>query len=185
MDVLAGDARGEHHRGPVQRVSPAVAPVRVILVEDDVLLRAGLAGLLDRSGFDVVGQAGDGAQLLALVRDLKPDLVLTDIRMPPTQTTEGLGAARVIRAEFPDIGILVLSAHVDVEHAMELLSSSHAIGYLLKSRITDVTDFIDTLERIAKGPRSWAPRGCRNWCPHAGAMTHSRCSAHASRRFWR
>jgi serine/threonine-protein kinase PknK len=135
----------------VERVSPAVAPVRVILAEDDVLLCAGLAGLLERSGFDVVGQAGDGAQLLALVRDLTPDLVLTDIRMPPTQTTEGLDAARVIRAEFPDIGILVLSAHVDVEHAMELLASGHAIGYLLKSRITDVADFIDTLERIAKG----------------------------------
>src|SRR5258705_11898841 len=130
--------------------TPAVAPVRVILAEDDVLLRAGLGGLLERSGFDVVGQAGDGAQLLALVRDRTPDLVLTDIRMPPTQTTEGLDAARVIRAEFPDIGILVLSAHVDVEHAMELLSSGHAVGYLLKSRITDVADFIDTLERIAK-----------------------------------
>ena len=125
--------------------------MRVILAEDDVLLRAGLAGLLERSGFDVVGQAGDGAQLLALVRDSTPDLVVTDIRMPPTQTTEGLDAARVIRAEFPDIGILVLSAHVDVEHAMELLSGGHAIGYLLKSRITDVADFIDTLERIAKG----------------------------------
>ena len=135
----------------MQRVSPAVARVRVIVAEDDVLLRVGLAGLLERSGFDVVGQGGDGAQLLALVRDLTPDLVLTDIRMPPTQTTEGLDAARVIRDEFPDIGILVLSAHVDVEHAMELLASGHAIGYLLKSRITDVADFIDTLERIAKG----------------------------------
>ncbi len=74
----------------MQRVGAAVAPVRVILAEDDVLLRAGLAGLLERFGFDVVGQAGDGAQLLALVRDRTPDLVLTDIRMPPTQTTEGL-----------------------------------------------------------------------------------------------
>jgi DNA-binding NarL/FixJ family response regulator len=146
-----GDHRGEHSPAPVQRVGAAVAPVRVILAEDDVLLRAGLAGLLVRSGFDVVGQASDGAQLLALVRDRMPDLVLTDIRMPPSQTTEGLDAARVIRDEFPDIGILVLSAHVDVEHAMELLSSGHAIGYLLKSRITDVADFIDTLERIAKG----------------------------------
>src|SRR5258705_760725 len=131
--------------------TPAVAPVRVILAEDDVLLRAGLGGLLERSGFDVVGQAGDGAQLLALVRDRTPDLIRTDIRMPPTQTPEGLDAARAIRAEFPDIGILVLSAHIDVEHAMELLASGHAIGYLLKSRITDVADFIDILERIAKG----------------------------------
>jgi DNA-binding NarL/FixJ family response regulator len=135
----------------MQRVGAAVAPVRVVLAEDDVLLRAGLASLLERSGFDVVGQAGDGTQLLALVRDSTPDLVLTDIRMPPTQTTEGLEAARVIRAESPDVGIVMLSAHVDVEHAMELLSSGHAIGYLLKRRITDVADFIDTLERIAKG----------------------------------
>src|SRR5260370_26711683 len=146
-----GDHRGEHSPAPVQRVSAAVAPMRVILAEADVLLRAGLAGLVERSGFGVVGQASDGAQLLALVRDRMPDLVLTDIRMPPTQTTEGLDAARVIRDEFPDIGILVLSAHVDVEHAMELLAGGHAIGYQLKSRITDVADFIDTLERIAKG----------------------------------
>jgi serine/threonine-protein kinase PknK len=125
--------------------------VRVVLAEDDVLLREGLASLLDRSGFDVVGQAVDGAQLLALVRDIKPELVVTDIRMPPTDTTEGLDAARVIRDEFPDIAILVLSAHVEVEHAMELLASGRSIGYLLKSRVTDVADFLDTLERLAKG----------------------------------
>jgi DNA-binding NarL/FixJ family response regulator len=125
--------------------------VRVVLAEDDVLLREGLASLLDRSGFDVVGQAVDGAQLLALVRDIKPELVVTDIRMPPTHTTEGLDAAQVIRDEFPDIAILVLSAHVEVEHAMELLASGRSIGYLLKSRVTDVADFLDTLERIAKG----------------------------------
>ena len=125
--------------------------MRVVVAEDDVLLREGLASLLERSGFDVVGQAGDGAQLLALVRDKTPELVVADIRMPPTNTTEGLDAARVIREEFPDTGILVLSAHVDVEHAMELLASGRSIGYLLKSRVTDVADFIDTLERIAKG----------------------------------
>jgi DNA-binding NarL/FixJ family response regulator len=128
-----------------------VTPVRVILAEDDVLLREGLASLLGRSGFEVVGQAGDGAQLLALVRDTKPELVVTDIRMPPTHTTEGLDAAQVIRDEFPDTAVLVLSAHVEVEHAIELLASGHRIGYLLKSRVTDVADFIDTLERIAKG----------------------------------
>jgi DNA-binding NarL/FixJ family response regulator len=128
-----------------------VSRVRVVVAEDDVLLREGLASLLDRSGFTVLGQAGDGAQLLALVRDTTPDLVITDIRMPPTHSTEGLDAARAVRDEFPDIGILVLSAHVDVEHAMELLASGRGIGYLLKSRVTDVTDFIDTLERIAKG----------------------------------
>jgi serine/threonine-protein kinase PknK len=128
-----------------------VTPVRVVLAEDDVLLREGLASLLDRSGFDVVGQAVDGAQLLALVRDIKPELVVTDIRMPPTHTTEGLDAAQVIRDEFPDVAILVLSAHVEVEHAMELVASGRSIGYLLKSRVTDVADFLDTLERITKG----------------------------------
>ncbi len=128
-----------------------VTPVRVVVADDDVLLREGLASLLDRSDFEVVGQAGDGAQLLALVREVAPELVVTDIRMPPTNTTEGLDAARVIREECPDVGILVLSAHVDVEHAMELLASGRSVGYLLKSRVTDVADFIDTLGRIAKG----------------------------------
>jgi DNA-binding NarL/FixJ family response regulator len=136
---------------PVERGGSVKYPLRVILAEDDVLLRAGLASLLERSGFDVVGQAGDGAHLLTLVRDAKPELVVTDIRMPPTHTTEGLDAARVIRDEFPDTGILVLSAHVDVEQAIELVASGHGIGYLLKSRVTDVADFIDTLERIANG----------------------------------
>lgn len=123
----------------------------VIVAEDDVLLREGLSSLLDRSGFDVVGQAADGIELLELVRNKRPQLVVTDIRMPPTNTTEGLDAAKVIRDELPDIGVLVLSAHVDVDHAMELLASGHSVGYLLKSRITDVADFIDTLERIANG----------------------------------
>ena len=85
------------------------------------------------------------------MRDRKPQLVVVDIRMPPTHTTEGLDAARVIRAELPDTGILVLSAHVEVEHATELLASGHAIGYLLKTRVTDVADFVDTLERVSKG----------------------------------
>jgi DNA-binding NarL/FixJ family response regulator len=125
--------------------------MRVILAEDDVLLREGLASLLGRSGFEVVGQAGDAARLLTLVRELVPDLVLVDIRMPPTHTNEGLDAAREIRAEFPEIAILVLSAHAEVEHAMELLASGQRIGYLLKSRVTDVDDFIETLERIVKG----------------------------------
>lgn len=129
----------------------ATAPLRVVVADDDVLLREGLASLLERSGFDVVGQADDGARLMDLVRDVRPDLVVTDIRMPPTNTTEGLDAARVIRDEFPETAILVLSAHVEVEHAMELLASGRSVGYLLKSRITDVADFIDTLSRIGHG----------------------------------
>jgi serine/threonine-protein kinase PknK len=125
--------------------------VRVVLAEDDVLLREGLASLLGRSGFVVVGQAGDAAQLLGLVRDQRPELVVVDIRMPPTHSTEGLEAARVIRQELPQTAILVLSAHVEVEHAMELLASGQRIGYLLKSRVTDVEEFIDTLARVARG----------------------------------
>ena len=126
-------------------------PVRVVVADDDVLLREGLASLLERAGFEVVAQAGDGPQLLEMVRSEKPDFVVADIRMPPTHTTEGLDAARVIREEMPDTAILVLSAHVDIEDAMELLASGHRIGYLLKSRITDVADFIESVESIARG----------------------------------
>jgi DNA-binding NarL/FixJ family response regulator len=125
--------------------------LRVVLAEDDVLLRESLASLLQHSGFEVVGQAGDGPGLLEQVRRVAPDLVVADIRMPPTHTTEGLQAARVIREEAPETAIVVLSAYADVEHAMELLASGRAIGYLLKSRITDVEDFLSTLERVARG----------------------------------
>ncbi|MGO4447069.1 response regulator [Mycobacterium sp. 2YAF39] len=124
---------------------------RVVLADDDVLLRAGLASLLEGAGFEVVGQAGDGEQLLSLVRAMTPDLVVTDIRMPPTNTSEGLDAARLIRQELPDTAIMVLSAHVAVDDAMDLLAAGDRIGYLLKSRITDVADFIDSLERVARG----------------------------------
>jgi len=124
---------------------------RVVLGEDDVLLREGLASLLERSGFKVVGQAGDGPRLLAVVREATPDLVVADIRMPPSHTTEGLEAAQVIRQELPKTAILVLSSYAEVEHALELLASGRGIGYLLKSRVTDVTEFLDTLERVAKG----------------------------------
>jgi DNA-binding NarL/FixJ family response regulator len=125
--------------------------LQVVLAEDDVLLREGLASLLERSGVEIVGQAGDAAQLLKLVREKAPALVVVDIRMPPTHTTEGLEAARQIRQEYPQIGILVLSAHTELEYAMELLASGRGIGYILKSRVTDVDEFIETLQRIAKG----------------------------------
>jgi DNA-binding NarL/FixJ family response regulator len=125
--------------------------VRVVVADDDVLLREGLASLLDRSGFDVVGQAGDATALLDMVRDLQPALAVVDIRMPPTNTTEGLDAAKTIKHEWPDVAILVLSSHVDVDHAMELLAGGHSIGYLLKSRVTDVAEFVDTVARIANG----------------------------------
>jgi DNA-binding NarL/FixJ family response regulator len=123
----------------------------IVLADDDVLLREGLASLLERAGFEVVGQAGDAAELMELSREHQPELVIVDIRMPPSHRTEGLEAARALRAEFPDLGILVLSAHVEVEDAMELLAGGRRIGYLLKSRVTDVAEFVETLERILQG----------------------------------
>jgi DNA-binding NarL/FixJ family response regulator len=126
-------------------------PIRVIVADDDVLLREGVASLLARSNFEVVAQAGDGGELIELARDHEPDVLVVDIRMPPTHTTEGLDAARAIRAELPHIGILVLSAHVEVEHAMELLASGERSGYLLKSRVTDVENFLENIQRVAEG----------------------------------
>lgn len=128
-----------------------MAAGRVILVDDDVLLREGIASLLGGAGYDVVGQAGDALGLGDLVREQSPDLVVIDIRMPPTHTTEGLQAASAIRAEFPQIGILLLSAHVEVETAMGLLERGERIGYLLKSRVMDAANFIDAVERITRG----------------------------------
>ncbi|MEV0826718.1 response regulator transcription factor [Nonomuraea rubra] len=128
-----------------------MSDTQVVLADDDVLLREGLASLLARSGLDVVGQAGDAVQLLDLVRERRPELAIVDIRMPPTNTVEGLRAAAQIRERHPEVGILVLSAHAEAEHAMQLLASGGGIGYLLKSRVTDVEDFVDTALRIARG----------------------------------
>ena len=125
--------------------------IRIAIADDDVLLREGLARLLEGAGFEVVGQAGDASELLELVRAQGPDVVIVDIRMPPEHQTEGLKAAAVIRDERPDTGILVLSAHVEVEEAMGLLAGGRGIGYLLKSRVTDVGDFVETVGRIANG----------------------------------
>jgi DNA-binding NarL/FixJ family response regulator len=139
------------HSAPGEEADSRSSALRVIVADDDVLLREGLSSLLGRSGFDVVGRTGNATETLALVRAENPDLLVVDIRMPPTNTTEGLDVAGVIRGELPEIGILVLSAHVEVEHAVELLASGHAIGYLLKSRVTDVAEFVDSLQRIANG----------------------------------
>jgi serine/threonine-protein kinase PknK len=124
---------------------------RVVVAEDDVLLREGIASLLSGAGFDVVGQAGDAESLAEVVSEQRPDLAILDIRMPPTQTWEGLDAARAIRAEFPEIGILLLSAHVEIETAIDLLEGGDRIGYLLKSRVMKVADMVDALERISGG----------------------------------
>jgi DNA-binding NarL/FixJ family response regulator len=124
---------------------------RIVVADDDVLLREGLAGLLERAGFEIAGRAGDATELLRVVRDHEPDLVIVDIRMPPRQETEGLEAARVIRGELPEVGILVLSAHAEVAEAMELLATGRGIGYLLKSRVTKVDDFTQAVDRVIHG----------------------------------
>ena len=124
---------------------------RIVLADDDTLLREGIASLLERSGFDVVGQAPDAQGLLALVGEHRPDLAIIDVRMPPGYLTEGLDAARQIRAELPATGVLVLSAHAEVDQALELLAAGQSVGYLLKSRVTDVAEFTETVGRIAAG----------------------------------
>jgi DNA-binding NarL/FixJ family response regulator len=124
---------------------------RVVLADDDTLLREGIVSLLEGSGFTIVGQADDAPGLLALIREHRPDLAIIDIRMPPDYLAEGLEAATVIREEFPANGILVLSAHAEVEHAMDLLATGCRVGYLLKGRVTDVDEFTETVGRIASG----------------------------------
>ena len=133
-------------------------PVRVVLAEDSVLLREGIARLLEDSGFEVVGRAGDAEDLLRKVRAHKPDVAVVDIRMPPTHTDEGLRAARVIRAELPGTGVLVLSQYIEEEYAVDLLSeSAEGVGYLLKDRVADVERFIDSVQRVAEGGSALDP----------------------------
>jgi DNA-binding NarL/FixJ family response regulator len=124
---------------------------RVVVAEDDVLMREGIASLLQRGGYQVVGQAGDGSELMRLVREHQPDLVVVDIRMPPGHRTEGLDAARMIREEWPGTAILILSAYVEVTEAMTLLATGRGSGYLLKSRIGELDDFLDAVARVSRG----------------------------------
>ena len=149
--VLVIDNRGVVTAPETAESSEDRSAPRVVLADDDVLLREGLASLLYRSGFDVVGQAGNGVELLAQVRSARPELAIIDIRMPPGYATEGLQAARVIRTELPGTAIIVLSAHVEVEETMELLADGEGIGYLLKSRVKNAAEFIETVRRVAAG----------------------------------
>jgi DNA-binding NarL/FixJ family response regulator len=126
--------------------------MRVVVADDSTLLREGVVRLLEESGMDVVGQAGDGEELLRKVRAHKPDVAVVDVRMPPTHTDEGLRAAREIRAELPQIGVLVLSQYVEVAYARELLAeSAEGLGYLLKDRVADVEALADAVRRVGGG----------------------------------
>ncbi|MEA2150065.1 MAG: hypothetical protein QOD69_1895 [Solirubrobacteraceae bacterium] len=132
--------------------------MRVVIADDSVLLRAGLVRLLEDAGFEVVAQASDAEDLLRKVRAHKPDVAVTDIRMPPTQTDEGLRAAQQIRKELPEVGVLVLSQFIDEGYAVELLQgSAEGIGYLLKDRVSDVSAFTDALRRVGEGGSALDP----------------------------
>lgn len=142
--------------GTPAAVSPSRERGRVVVADDHGLLREALASLLAAAGYEVVGQAGDAETLLAAVRSLEPDLVIVDVRMPPTFTTEGLAAASAIRADFPDVGVLMLSAFLDVGNVLQLLGpgvgrSTQRVGYLLKSRVRDGAELVDALERVSEG----------------------------------
>jgi DNA-binding NarL/FixJ family response regulator len=137
---------------------PASAPraegpaIRVVLADDSVLFREGLARVLAERGFLIVGQAGDADALHVAVGQAEPDVVVTDIRMPPTNTNDGLLAAQRIRAEHPGTGVLVLSQYVETRQAIKLLQHApQRVGYLLKDRVSDIAEFADTLRRIARG----------------------------------
>jgi DNA-binding NarL/FixJ family response regulator len=132
--------------------------VRVVIAEDSVLLREGIAHLLDEAGYEVVGQASNADELLLKVRSYHPDVAVIDIRMPPTQTDEGLRAAKQIRKEFPNTGVLVLSAHLESAYALELLSeSAEGVGYLLKDRVSDVEQFLSSVRRVGEGGSALDP----------------------------
>jgi DNA-binding NarL/FixJ family response regulator len=132
--------------------------VRVVLAEDSVLLREGVARLLRDEGFEVVGQASNADELLLKVRSYSPDVAIVDIRMPPTHTDEGLRAAQEIREKYPSTGVLVLSQYAEPAYAMELLAeSAEGVGYLLKDRVSDVNDFCAAVKRVAEGGSALDP----------------------------
>ena len=132
--------------------------MRVVVAEDSVLLREGVSRLLQEAGHEVVGQAGDADDLMRKVRAHKPDLAVVDVRMPPTQTDEGLRAAKEIRSELPGVGVLVLSGYVEPTYAQELLAeNAEGLGYLLKDRVSDVGAFADAVQRVGTGGSALDP----------------------------
>jgi DNA-binding NarL/FixJ family response regulator len=146
-----GSGAAVAHTPSVEHEPVEVAGGTIVVADDDLLLREGLASLLGQAGYDVVGQAGDATALLDLVRAHRPDLAIVDIRMPPDHSTEGLRAAQAIRDEFPETAILVLSAYVEVKHATTLLASGQRTGYLLKSRVANIDEFLESVDRLNRG----------------------------------
>jgi DNA-binding NarL/FixJ family response regulator len=132
--------------------------VRVVIAEDAVLLREGLAGLLEDAGHEVVGRAGDAATLLALVGEHAPDLAVVDVRMPPGFDDEGTRAAAEIRRAHPSTAVLVLSQHIETRHVVELVAAGGGFGYLLKDRVLDVDDFLDAARRVSEGGSALDPQ---------------------------
>jgi DNA-binding NarL/FixJ family response regulator len=132
--------------------------VRVVIAEDAVLLREGLAGLLEDAGHEVVGRAGDAGALLALISEHEPDLAVVDVRMPPDYDDEGTRAAAEIRRSHPGTGVLVLSQHIETRHIVELVTDGGGFGYLLKDRVLDVDDFLDAARRVADGGSALDPQ---------------------------
>jgi DNA-binding NarL/FixJ family response regulator len=132
--------------------------LRVVLAEDSVLLREGVARLLEEQGFEIVAQTGTAQDLMLKVRSYSPNVVIVDIRMPPTHTDEGLKAAQEIRETCPDVGVLVLSQYVEPSYAMELLAeSAEGVGYLLKDRVSDVSEFAAAVRRVGEGGSALDP----------------------------
>jgi DNA-binding NarL/FixJ family response regulator len=132
--------------------------VRVVVADDSVLLREGIVRILADSGFDVVGQAGDAEDLVRKVAAHKPDVAIVDVRMPPTNTDDGLRAAQKIRAEYPTCGVLVLSQYIEEGYALELLSeNAEGVGYLLKDRVADVERFTESVRRVGEGGSALDP----------------------------
>jgi DNA-binding NarL/FixJ family response regulator len=132
--------------------------VRVVIAEDTVLLREGLAGLLEDAGYEVVGRAGDAPGLLALVAEHEPDLAIVDVRMPPDYDLEGTEAAVVIRRCHPGTAVLMLSQHIETRNVVELVTDGGGFGYLLKDRVLDVDDFLDAARRVSEGGSALDPQ---------------------------
>ena len=171
--------------------------MRVVIAEDTVLLREGLAGLLEDAGEQVVGRAGDADALLALVGEHAPDLAVVDVRMPPDYDDEGTRAAAEIRRSHPSTGVLVLSQHIETRHIVELVASGGGFGYLLKDRVLDVDDFLDAARRVASGGSALDPQVVATLVvPHAldeltprerevlGLMAEGRTNAGIAKRLW-